>query len=154
VEETSSTERKSDFSQKANFADVLRWERFTDLQVRVGEAILVFLLHSGKDTGDSICLDRRAEQWRETKVSRANFRRFADSQKLCSSRYVRRVMHKLVDLGYAKPFTRQRKFKRHGKTFVITTRTGYGLDVEAMRRYRASLSRCKKFMEPLLIKED
>jgi hypothetical protein len=77
LEGTGSTARKSDFSQKGEFADVLRWERFTDLKVRVGDAVLNFL-----------------------------------------------------------------------------TQSGYGLDVEAMKRYRNSLNRCKKFMGPLLIRED
>lgn len=154
MEGTSSTGRKSEFSQKGEFADALRWERFTDLKVRVGEAILNFLLQSGKDTGGEMFLDERAEKWKETKVSKAEFRRFADNQKLCSSRYVRMVMRNLIDLGFAKPFMRQRRLRRHGRKFVITARTGYGLDVEAMKRHRNSLNRCKKFMEPLLIRED
>jgi hypothetical protein len=67
VEGTSSTGRKSEFSQKGEFADALRWERFTDLKVRVGEAILNFLLQSGKDTGGEMFLDERAEKWKETR---------------------------------------------------------------------------------------
>ena len=79
MEGTSSTGRKSEFSQKGEFADALRWERFTDLKVRVGEAILNFLLQSGKDTGGEMFLDERAEKWKETKTSKAEFRRFADT---------------------------------------------------------------------------
>lgn len=86
MEGASSTTRKSGFSQKGEFADVLRWERFTDLKVRVGDAVLNFLMQSGKDIGGEILFDERAEKWKETKVSKAEFRRFADNQKLCSSR--------------------------------------------------------------------
>lgn len=99
-------------------------------------------------------LDMRAKQWKVIKVSRAAFRKFADSQKVCSSRYIRMVMRKLVNLGFARVFTYKRKIRCRGRSYVRVTRTGYGLSVEAIKRYRVSLSRCEKYLEPLLIEGD
>jgi hypothetical protein len=70
------------------------------------------------------------------RVSRADFHKFANSQKLCSTRYVWKVMRKLVDLGYVHVFTAKGE-------------KGYGLAVDAIKRHKVAASRYEKFMGPL-----
>jgi len=128
------------FSQKADLLEVFRWEPstyFTNLQAEVAEEIVLFLRNNGKDTGQETYTHwRSGDVWRLVRVSRAAFHKFAESQKLCSSRYVWKVMRKLVALGYVRVFT-------------LKGQKGYGLVVNAMKRHKVSASRYEKFMAPL-----
>ena len=101
-----SGEQKRTISQKAGILEVLRMEELTDLQAKVAEETLTFIRASGGDTGKEIYTHWSSHDfWRLVRVSRADFRKFAETQKLCSSRYIWKVMRKLVDLGYVHVFT-------------------------------------------------
>jgi hypothetical protein len=132
-----SGEQKRTISQKAGILEVLRMEELTDLQAKVAEETLIFIRASGGDTGKEIYTHWSSHDfWRLVRVSRTEFHKFAETQKLCSSRYVWKVMRKLVDLGYVHVFT--------GKG-----ERGYGLAVDAIKRHKVAASRYEKFMEPL-----
>ena len=132
-----SGEQKRAISQKAGMLEVLRMEGLTDLQAMVAEETVNFIRGSGRDTGKEIYTHWSSRDfWRLVRASRADFRKFAETQKLCSSRYVWKVMRKLVDLGYVHVFT--------GKG-----ERGYGLAVDAIKRHKVAASRYEKFMEPL-----
>lgn len=66
---------------------------------------------------------RSGDMWSLVRVSRAAFHKFAES--LCSSRYVWKVMRKLVHLGYVRVFT-------------LKGQKGYGLVVDAIKRHKVS----------------
>jgi len=130
-------EQKRAISQKAGMLEVLRLEGLTDLQARVAEEILKFIRANGADTGNETYTHWSSHDvWRLVRVSRADFHRFADSQELCSSRYVWKVMRRLVDLGYLYVFTAKGQ-------------KGYGLTVDAIKRHKVAASRYDKFMLPL-----
>jgi len=132
-----SGELKRAISQKADMLEVLRLEGLTDLQARVAEETLLFIRANGKDTGHEIYTHWSSHDiWRLIRVSRADFREFASSQKLCSTRYVWKVMRKLVDLGYVYIFTAKGE-------------KGYGLAVGAIKRHKVAASRFERFIEPL-----
>ena len=143
------------FNQQSTLADVLKWDGFTELQVRVALAVLDFFLHNGQNTGGYLCLDQRSTQWTETMARKSKFRDWADTQKICSSRYVRVVLRKLIDLGFAKPHIKEKKIRKRGRLSVtIKMRVGYGLDVEALRRYRTSYNQFAKYLRPLELKTE
>ena len=132
-----SGEQKRAISQKAVMLEVLRLEGLTDLQAKVAEETLIFIRANGKDTGNETFTHWSSRDvWRLVRVSRADFRKFAELQKLCSSRYIWKVMRKLVDLGYIHVFTAKGE-------------RGYGLTVDAIKRHKVAASRYEKFMEPL-----
>jgi hypothetical protein len=132
-----SGEQKRAISQKAGMLEVLRLEGLTDLQARVAEETVNFIRANGRDTGNETYTHWSSHDvWRLVRVSRADFRKFAETQKLCSSRYIWKVMKKLVDLGYVHVFTAKGE-------------KGYGLTVDAIKRHRVAASRYEKFMLPL-----
>jgi len=132
-----SGEPKRAISQKAGMFEVLQLEGLTDLQAKVAEETLIFIRASGKDTGNETFTHWSSRDvWRLVRVSRAEFRKFAELQKVCSSRYVWKVMRKLVDLGYVHVFT-------------VKGERGYGLTVDAIKRHKVAASRYEKFMIPL-----
>jgi len=132
-----SGEPKRAISQKAGILEVLRMEGLTDLQARVAEETVNFIRANGRDTGNETYTHWSSHDvWRLVRVSRADFRKFAETQKLCSSRYIWKVMRKLVDLGYVHVFTAKGE-------------KGYGLTVDAIKRHRVAASRYEKFMLPL-----
>jgi hypothetical protein len=132
-----SGEPKRAISQKAGMLEVLRLEGLTDLQARVAEETVNFIRANGRDTGNETYTHWSSHDvWRLVRVSRADFRKFADSQKLCSSRYIWKIIRKLVDLGYVHVFTAKGE-------------KGYGLTVDAIKRHKVAASRYEKFMEPL-----
>jgi len=94
-------------------------EGLTDLQAKVAEETLIFIRAIGRDTGNETFTHWSSRDvWWLVRVSRAEFHKFAASQKLCSPRYVWKVMRKLVDLGYVHVFTAKGE-------------KGYGLTVDA-----------------------
>jgi hypothetical protein len=132
-----SGEQKRAISQKAGMLEVLRLEGLTDLQARVAEETVNFIRANGQDTGNETYTHWSSHDvWRLVRVPRADFRKFAETQKLCSPRYVWKVMKKLVNLGYVHVFT--------GKG-----ERGYGLTVDAIKRHKVAASRYEKFMVPL-----
>ena len=132
-----SGEQKRAISQKAGMLEVLRLEGLTDLQARVAEETVNFIRANGRDTGNETYTHWSSHDvWRLVRVSRADFRKFAETQKLCSSRYIWKVMKKLVDLGYVHVFTAKGE-------------KGYGLTVDAIKRHKVAASRYEKFMLPL-----
>jgi hypothetical protein len=101
-----SGEQKRAISQKAGMLEVLRMEGLTDLQAKVAEETLIFIRANGTDTGNETFTHWSSRDvWRLVRVSRADFRKFAQTQRLCSARYIWKVMRKLVDLGYIHVFT-------------------------------------------------
>jgi len=129
-----SGEQKRAISQKARMLEVLGMEGLTDLQAKVAEETLTFIRGSGRDTGNETYTHWSSHDvWRLVRVSRADFRKFAETQKLCSSRYIWKVMKKLVDLGYVHVFTAKGE-------------KGYGLTVDAIKRHKVAASRYEKFM--------
>jgi len=132
-----SGEQKRAISQKAGMLEVLRLDGLTDLQAKVAEETVNFIRASGRDTGNEIYTHWSSRDvWRLVRVSRPEFRKFAELQRLCSTRYVWKVMRKLVDLGYVHVFT-------------VKGERGYGLAVDAIKRHKVAVSRCEKFLEPL-----
>jgi len=132
-----SGEPKRAISQKAGMLEVLRLEGLTHLQAKVAEETLIFIRANGRDTGNETFTHWSSRDvWRLVRVSRTDFREFAELQKLCSSRYVWKVMRKLVDLGYVHVFT-------------VKGERGYGLTVDAIKRHKVAASRYEKFMLPL-----
>jgi len=132
-----SGEQKRAISQKAGMLEVLRLEGLTDLQAKVAEETLIFIRANGENTGNETYTHWSSRDvWRLVRVSRPEFRKFAELQKLCSSRYVWKVMRKLVDLGYVHVFT-------------VKGERGYGLTVDAIKRHKVAASRYEKFMMPL-----
>jgi hypothetical protein len=132
-----SGEQKRAISQKAVMLEVLGLEGLTDLQAKVAEETLIFIRASGRDTGNETFTHWSSRDvWRLVRVSRADFRKFAETQRLCSTRYVWKVMKKLVDLGYVHIFTAKGE-------------RGYGLAVDAIKRHKVAVSRYEKFMLPL-----
>jgi len=132
-----SGEQKRAISQKAVMLEVLRMEGLTDLQAKVAEETLIFIRANGGDTGNETFTHWSSRDvWRLVRVSRAEFRKFAQTQRLCSTRYVWKVMRKLVDLGYVHVFT-------------VKGERGYGLTVDAIKRHKVAASRYEKFMVPL-----
>jgi hypothetical protein len=132
-----SGERKGAISQKAGMLEVLCREGLTDLQARVAEETINFIRANGRDTGNETYTHWSSHDvWRLVRVSRVEFRKFAESQKLCSTRYVWKVMRKLVDLGYV-------------HIFAAKGQKGYGLTVNAIKRHKVAASRYQKFLEPL-----
>jgi hypothetical protein len=132
-----SGEPKRAISQKAGMLEVLWLEGLTDLQAKVAEETIKFIRANGTDTGNETYTHWSSHDvWRLVRVSRADFHEFANSQKLCSARYVWKVMRKLVNLGYVHVFT-------------VKGERGYGLTVDAIKRHKVAASRWEKFMEPL-----
>ena len=112
-------------------------EGLTDLQAKVAEETLIFIRANGENTGNETYTHWSSRDvWRLVRVSRPEFHKFAETQKLCSSRYVWKVMKRLVNLGYVHVFTAKRE-------------RGYGLTVDAIKRHKVAASRFEKFMMPL-----
>jgi len=132
-----SGEQKRAISQKAGMFEVLQLEGLTDLQAKVAEETLIFIRANGENTGNETYTHWSSRDvWRLVRVSRPEFHKFAETQKLCSSRYVWKVMKRLVNLGYVHVFTAKRE-------------RGYGLTVDAIKRHKVAVSRYQKFMIPL-----
>jgi hypothetical protein len=132
-----SGEQKRAISQKAGMLEVLQLEGLTDLQAKVAEETLIFIRANGENTGNETYTHWSSRDvWRLVRVSRPEFHKFAETQKLCSSRYVWKVMKRLVNLGYVHVFTAKRE-------------RGYGLTVDAIKRHKVAASRYEKFMMPL-----
>ena len=130
-------EQKRAISQKAGMFEVLQLEGLTDLQAKVAEETLIFIRANGENTGNETYTHWSSRDvWRLVRVSRPEFHKFAETQKLCSSRYVWKVMKRLVNLGYVHVFTAKRE-------------RGYGLTVDAIKRHKVAVSRYQKFMIPL-----